>query len=391
MPVLAIAAPSFDEPSETFIRAHARSLAPGETVVLCGNRSGVEQLDLPGLPDLAFWWHPRSHKGQALTAPHRAWRSWVDPGLPAADRRRVLAFFAAHRPRAVLAEYGMTGCLLMRACDEAAVPLYVHFHGYDASLQLRDRRRVRQYRALFRSAAGIIAPSRFLADRLAAIGCPEDRLHVSPCGVDPQAFVPTRRLPGRVLAVGRLVDKKAPHLTIAAFGRIASRHPEARLDMVGDGPLAERCGAVIADLGLEDSVRMHGVQAPDFVAGLMGEASLFVQHSVTTADGDCEGRGVSILEAMASALPVASTRHNGIAESVDHGVTGLLVDEYDVDAMTEVMAGLLDDPERAAAMGVAGRQRVLAHYTQDKTRDRLRAIMGLPALPPVRAETSPSR
>jgi glycosyltransferase involved in cell wall biosynthesis len=110
----------------------------------------------------------------------------------------------------------------------------------------------------------------------------------------------------------------------------------------------------------------------------MREASLFVQHSVT-ANGETEGLPVAILEAMASALPVVSTRHSGIPEAVLDNVTGYLVDEHDVDGMGVAMTKLFDHPKRAACMGVAGRERVLANFTQEMARDRLRALMRLPA------------
>jgi glycosyltransferase involved in cell wall biosynthesis len=100
----------------------------------------------------------------------------------------------------------------------------------------------------------------------------------------------------------------------------------------------------------------------------------------SAADGDTEGLPVAILEAMASALPVVSTRHSGIPEAVLDGVTGHLVDEGDVDGMGAVMTTLFDHPERAASMGAAGRERVLAHFTHEKARNRLRAFMGFPPL-----------
>jgi glycosyltransferase involved in cell wall biosynthesis len=81
---------------------------------------------------------------------------------------------------------------------------------------------------------------------------------------------------------------------------------------------------------------------------------------------------------MASAIPIVSTRHSGIVEAVADGVTGLLVNEHDVDGMAQAMAGLLADPNRSARMGAAGREQVLSHYTHAHTRDRLRAIMGFP-------------
>jgi len=264
----------------------------------------------------------------------------------------------------------------MSVCREANIPLFVHFHGYDASILLRYRHQRRHYHSLFGEASGIIVPSRFLADKLADIGCPVEKLYVSPGGVDPGRFTPTRRLPERLLAVGRLVEKKAPHLTIQAFKQIAGRYPHAQLDMIGDGPLADRCRALVEALGLGDRVRLHGARDSDFVARLMGEASVFVQHSVTAPNGDVESFGVSLVEAMASAVPVVTTRHNGFEDTIDDGITGILVPEHDVDGMAAAIAELLDDPERAARMGEAGRDRVLAHFTLEKSRDRLRAIMG---------------
>jgi glycosyltransferase involved in cell wall biosynthesis len=179
-----------------------------------------------------------------------------------------------------------------------------------------------------------------------------------------------------------LIDKKAPHLTIEAFGRVAHRYPGARLAMVGDGPLVDQCRRLIATLGLRDRIQMHGAQNSDFIARLMREASLFVQHSVTAANGDTEGGAppLAILEAMASGLPVISTWHASIPEGVTDGVTGLLVEERDVDAMASAMGELLDNPDRAATMGAAGRERVVATFTREMARDRLRAIMGFPPL-----------
>jgi glycosyltransferase involved in cell wall biosynthesis len=294
-----------------------------------------------------------------------------------------VAFFETHRPDAVLAEYGPMGCLLAQTCQQTRVPLFVHFHGYDASFLLQDWRQVRQYRQLFRYAAGIVVPSRFLARKLLEIDCSEAKLHVNTCGVDACMFAPSARIKRQLLVtVGRLVDKKAPHLTIQAFGRIAHRYPEARLEMAGDGPLVDQCRALIATLGLCDRIQMHGAQSSDFIARLMREASLFVHHSVTAANGDTEGGAppLAILEAMASGLPVISTWHASIPEGVIDGVTGLLVAENDVDAMACAMGELLDNPARATAMGAAGRERVVATFTREMARDRLRAIMGFPPL-----------
>jgi colanic acid/amylovoran biosynthesis glycosyltransferase len=237
--------------------------------------------------------------------------------------------------------------------------------------------RLRRYQELFEHAAGIIAPSRFLANKLAEIGCPPEKLHVSPVGVDPKRFKPGPGDPLRIIAVGRLVEKKAPHLTIESFAGVLKRFPEARLDIIGYGPLMEMCSALIHERGLNDTVRLLGVQSPDQVVHAMRAASMFVQHSVTDKDGNTEGLPVAILEAMASGLPVVATRHSGISEAVVDGKTGILVDEHDVTGMTQAIVSLLANPAQAGAMGDAGRERVLAHFTETQMKHRLRAIMGL--------------
>jgi glycosyltransferase involved in cell wall biosynthesis len=379
---LCVATHAAPGPSETFIADHIRFIAPGATILLCKNSADAEEFGCPVLSQMQEEWRPPQTFAERVVNDIRDWwRIYFQPGLGQTDRRRVISFFQLHNTDAVLGEYGPIGCLLVSTCRQARVPLFVHFHGYDASLLLRDWRQVRQYRLIFNDVSGVIVPSRFLGARLAEIGCPEAKLHVIPYGVDTRIFIPTSPTSQqRLIAVGRLVEKKAPHLSIQAFAQIAHRYPHARLDVAGDGPLRDQCRGLIASLGLDDRIQMHGVQSRKFIARLMQEGLLFVQHSVTAANGDTEGLPVAILEAMASGLPVVSTRHSGIPEAVTDGVTGLLVEERDVDAMARAMSELLDDPDRAATMGAAGRERVLSYFTREIARDRLRAIMGFPPL-----------
>src|SRR5581483_7170629 len=101
------------------------------------------------------------------------------------------------------------------------------------------------------------------------------------------------------------------------------------------------------------------------------------QHSITAPDGDTEGLPVSILEAMACSLPVVATRHAGIPEAVEDGVSGFLVAEKDVNGMAIAMADLLENPERAKTMGMAGRERVCQNFTTTRSGERLRFVVGL--------------
>ncbi|MEM0987431.1 MAG: glycosyltransferase [Pseudomonadota bacterium] len=374
---LAVVATEFQKTSETFIRDHVRVTQPGGTLIIGQRTDGVEPA-LPSLSGLDLGAFPLAGEPrQSLGRLHRIWRRYLRPVLPRRDLDRLVAFLRAQAPKAVMAEYGPTGAMVAPAAQLAEVPLFVHFHGFDATVIPRLPGWASRYRRLFQTAAGVIGPSAFITDKLRDLGCPSEKLHVSACGIDPDRFVAGTKEPGRLLAVGRLVNKKGPHLTIEAFGRVARDFPHAHLDLIGGGPLAEKCAGLVAKYDLESQVTLHGPQPHKRVAELMGRASIFLQHSLTTWMGETEGLPVSVLEAMASEVPVIATRHSGIAEAVHDGVTGFLVEERDVDGMATAIRNLLANPEIGDPLGPAARARVLAHYTHARMGANLRRIMGL--------------
>jgi glycosyltransferase involved in cell wall biosynthesis len=379
--MLALLAPSFGHVSETFIADHARRLAPGATVLVSQDGRGSAGYGYPVLGHLQPEFTSFGPLDARLKDLRFRLRRRFGPALSFDDRMRLAAFFREQGVTVALAEFGNMGVLAADVCAALDIPLHVYFYGIDASANLRFPAVRRRYRALWPKVASVICISRFLAERLiATTGLPEHLVEVIPCGVDPARFRPAASEPGRVLALGRLVEKKAPHLTVRAFARAAANHPGARLDLIGEGPLRPQVEAAIAETGMGERITLHGALGREACASLMHRASIFVQHSVTAANGDTEGLPIVIVEAMASALPVVSTRHSGIPEAVEDGVTGLLVAERDVAGMGAALAQLLADPARAAGMGAAGHARFREHLTQDVTLARLRAVLGLPAI-----------
>ncbi len=374
---LAIVANSLNEPSETFIRAHVREIAPGRTVVLCQDGSGVEDLTVPVLSDIRGAVAPSNFRKRLSQLQNRILRPFLDPSLRGGQEQRVQRFLKLHGVTVVLAEFGQNGSRMRIACKRARIPLYVYFHGSDATRVAQKSRWRRAYRNLFRDAKGVIVPSGFLADRLQELGCPRNKLHVAPHGIDPTSFKESTHSQGKLIAIGRLVEKKAPHLTIRAFAAVRRYHPDCTLDIVGDGPLRGMCIEEIERLGLGESVRLHGAQSPEYVKSLLNHAAVFVQHSVTANDGDMESFGISLVEAMASEIPVVATDHNGFSETVIHGETGYLVPEYDVEGMSAIIHALLEDPDQAKRLGRAGRARVEEYFTTERATSRLREIMAL--------------
>src|SRR5690606_28888079 len=162
---------------------------------------------------------------------------------------------------------------------------------------------------------------------------------------------------------------------LLAFKEAVDRMPDARLVMVGDGPLLEACRQLARALGVERVVSFPGALPHDEVADIMRQARGFVQHSLRPADGDSEGTPLAVLEAAATGLPVIATRHGGIPDVVRDGETGILVDEGDVRAMAEAVAALALHPGRARALGEAARSRIRAEFSIERSIDSLARVL----------------
>ena len=121
--------------------------------------------------------------------------------------------------------------------------------------------------------------------------------------------------------------------------------------MIGDGYLLQDVISLVKQFKLESRVKLLGSLDHEQVLSWMRKATIYVQHSVTTENGDQEGYPNSILEAQCSGLPVVSTIHAGIPEIVIDGETGYLVQEFDFEAMAERITHLLSEPHLIYRMG----------------------------------------
>ena len=360
---------------ETFVRAHAERLPARVHLLFGGFFPYVEE----GGPPLLRGPQRLAARGVASVVgatPRAVLKEMTIRGSDARRSRILARRLEGMGADVVLAEYGPTGVAVMGACERAGVPLVVMFHGYDAYADWILGGEGRRYPELFRRARGLVAVSRDMSEQLRSLGAPPERLTVNPCGVDLDRFRPQPEPgpPGFVF-VGRFVDKKAPHLTVLAFERVRRSVPEARLVMIGDGPLREACIQLVRALGLEGSVELPGRRPHAEVAKAMEGARAVVQHSVRPTHGDSEGTPVAILEAGASGLPVVATRHAGIKDAVLDGETGLLVDEGDVEGMAERMIRLAEDPGLAARLGKAAREHIAAHYAMSGHIERLWGVL----------------
>lgn len=356
--------------SETFIRAHHRLLR-GTVHFVYGGDFPVHSIDGGAL--VGDGWLAKADRLVSRAVCGRQWRDFEEQAFAGYLRR--------HDIDVVLAEYGPTGVAVMDVCRCSKVPLVVHFHGYDAYRDDCMATNRDGYRRLFLEASGVVAVSGDMCRQLVSLGASDSLVTQVPYGIDVDRFCAASPAdaPPVFVAVGRFVDKKAPQLTLLAFHRVMTACPRARLVMLGDGPLLECCRSLTQALGIEAAVEFRGAVGHDEVAEAMGGARCFVQHSVRPklgpGAGDSEGTPLSVLEAGASGLPVVSTRHAGIPEAVLDGKSGFLVDERDWRAMADHMAELAMQPEKAAAMGICGREHVREHYASAKAIGQLQRVL----------------
>jgi glycosyltransferase involved in cell wall biosynthesis len=213
-------------------------------------------------------------------------------------------------------------------------------------------------------AGASIGVSAALAQRLAAIGAPQDRIHVARNGVDLERFRPEARAEARrrlglaegtwLLSVGNLLPVKRHHLVIEALARLRQRWPGLRLAVVGRGALAEELQQQALAQGLRDAVVFAGAVPQDELRWWYSAADLLVLASSR------EGWPNVLLEAMACGLPVVASRVGGVPEIVTDGAVGEAAVFDTADALAEVLAKRLSMPvdadrirAHAASMGWA--------------------------------------
>ena len=192
-------------------------------------------------------------------------------------------------------------------------------------------------------------------------GIPESRVSVIANGIDCHRFHPPPAGVGTVaeptvLCVARMVPDKDLLTLLSAFEIVVSRRPDARLQLVGDGPLRRE---ILTAGGRLPHGRFQWLPGRNDILPLYHQASLFALSSLK------EGFPNVVLEAMACGLPVVATRVGGLEEAVEHGRTGLLARPRDPEALAGLMLELLNDDKRRAACGQAGRRRVEERFGMD--------------------------
>jgi len=326
--------------------------------------AGVEArflgLDVPG-SDAPLFYERLDQQG----VPYRRVRCGRDVSLRMA--RDVVRAVRAERPDLVHTHLVHADVYGAVAAAAARVP-YVSTRHNDDRYLLGPFRYLD--RGFARGARKLIAISDAVRLFLEATGHDPEKLTTIHYGLDELPSAPSDPTPEQAgipaeaplaVAVGRLIEQKDHATLLRAFALVHEQQQDARLAILGSGPLAAETRALVRVLGLAGAVALPGrTEIRDWLA----RANVFVHTS------RWEGFGIVLLEAMLGSLPVVATRVSAVPEVVVDGETGALVDAGDTAGVARELRALLDDPERAKRLGQAGRDRALTEFSVARMTER---------------------
>jgi len=285
----------------------------------------------------------------------------VEPLLYRGEYGVLADALRAHPADLMHVYFGHTGVHLLPFIRRWDRPTVVSFHGVDVNPRSHDPRYFRRLREMFEIVPLVLARSDSLGRNLVDLGCPAEKIRINRTGIPFDAFPASVRTPPpdgawRIIQASRLIDKKGLDDSLRAFAEFRASFPRAHFTMAGDGPDLGSLQILAGELGLAGAVDFTGFQSQEDLARLYGRSHIFLHPSRMAAGNDQEGIPNSMLEAMASGLPVVATLHGGIPEAVENGVTGLLFPERDPAALAGGLLRLAGEPglmerlsERAAA------------------------------------------
>jgi glycosyltransferase involved in cell wall biosynthesis len=192
-------------------------------------------------------------------------------------------------------------------------------------------------------------------------------------GVDlQQRFTPAAipRKPYSLLYAGRLVEKKGVKYLIHAMQKILQRHQDVELIIAGDGPENTELRQFAIAEGVSKQIHFIGSINNSALCNLYRECTVFIAPSIVARDGDQEGLGLVLVEALGCECPVVATDLPAIQDVIQDGITGLVAKQKDSNDLADKIITLLDNPDLRTTLGQTGRAYVLERFDWDLITER---------------------
>ena len=258
-------------------------------------------------------------------------------------------------------------------------PSIVSFHGADVMVDMNKPAYREATLQMLDAVTLALVRSESLRRALVDLGCDPQKIEIQRTGI------PLKEFPFRDRAVpkngewefvqaGRLIEKKGLPVTLRAFSTFLKKHPNARLTIAGEGSLLPELQKFAREIGIATGVSFTGFVSQEQLREIYYRSHIFLHPSQTGADGNQEGIPNSMLEAMATGLPVFATEHGGIPEAIENGVSGVLVPERDEEALARALLDAAQDPDLLSRIARAGAEAVKHNFDLANQAQRLEDI-----------------
>lgn len=348
-------------PTETFVENQITSLTRFEPLVVCRHKYPGQSYDNGMVTSVDEILSPLSRRAEAFAyTPFRKLTPLAAKEIVRQMRSRSVRLFHFH--------FLVDARFFLPVIQRMKVPKVVSGYGYDVSSfpLVWHGYGLRYLHPIFDEIDLFLAMSNDMKKDLVSLGCPASKIMVHYHGIDVMRFLfPERKYSQakriNLLVCASLKRKKGHRLILQALRKIEQAGMttvSVQATFVGDGPLRHELHAEALELGLEDRVVFKG-HIPHHEPELVQEyrkADIFALPSIT-ADGEKEGIPGTLVEAMASGLPVISTWHAGIPEVITDGQNGKLVNEGDIESIAALIVQLASSPELRRSLGQAAAMR----------------------------------
>ena len=267
-----------------------------------------------------------------------------------AELRALLRLLSRTDARLLHIYFGQIAVHLLPLIRTWKNPSIVSFHGADVTVDMNKPAYRESTRQMLDAVKLVLVRSESLRRALIDLGCDPKKIEVQRTGIPLEEFAfHERSFPKdgewRLVQAGRLIEKKGLPVTLRAFAVFLRKYPNAMLTIAGEGPLLDELQKMARELNIERRVSFTGFISQEQLRDIYYRSHIFVHPSQTGHDGNVEGIPNSMLEAMASGLPVFATDHGGIPEAVENGVSGVLVHERDHEAIANALLNATHDSD----------------------------------------------
>ena len=365
-PVVASYCATFLKPEMLHIYRQITSLKRCRPVVIAQKREQTDHYPFESIHVVA---KPATHFLRRFWFRQLRDKPWQ---ISRAELRALLAILTKTDARLLHIYFGHIAVHLLPLIRAWNKPSIVSFHGADVMVDMNKPVYRSATRQMLDAVKLVLVRSESLRHAVIHLGCDEKKIEVQRTGIPldelpfRERIFPPRSRGGewRFIQAGRLIEKKGLPVTLRAFASFLRQYPNATLTIAGEGPLLGELQGLTRELKIDNHVSFTGFISQEQLRDIFYASHIFIHPSETGPDGNQEGIPNSMLEAMATGLPVFATQHGGIPEAIESGVSGVLVAERDHEELVWALLNAVEDRHFLSRIARAGADAVAQKFDQ---------------------------